>query len=149
MRDLTVRLLGRLVLLLIPVAGGAGPRPALALIRWAERLFPANGRHRAAAPAPAPGPAPRPRPLALPRHKSPYAQEAAVDAPFDELPVPVRPYVLEPHVPQANDPERIAQAERRWALDMALRGIDVGPSRIHGVEVSPGRRTVPVSVAAG
>ncbi|MFF4696634.1 hypothetical protein [Streptomyces chattanoogensis] len=137
-----MRLLGRLVLALIPV-----PRPRTVLIRWAEWLFPANGRHRAAAPAPAPGRSyARPRPLRLPSHKSPYAQEAAADAPFEELPLPVRPYVLAPRAPETTDPEHLAQAERRWALDMALRGIDVGPSRIHGVEVSPGRGTVAAAV---
>lgn len=145
MRDLTVRLLGPLVLALIPLPV---PRPRTALVRWTERLFPANGRHRAAAPAPAPGRScPRPRPLRLPSHKSPYAQEAAADAPFEELPLSVRPYVLAPRAPEPADPEHLAQAERRWALDMALRGIDVGPSRIHGVDVSPDRGTVPVAVA--
>ncbi|KPC61207.1 hypothetical protein [Streptomyces chattanoogensis] len=142
MRDLSVVLLARLVVALISVA-----RPHPALIRWAERLFPANGRHRAAAPAPAPGRSyARPRPICLPSHKSPYAQEAAADAPFEELPLPVRPYVLAPRAPEPADPEHLAQAERRWALDMALRGIDVGPSRIHGVEVSPDRGTVAEAV---
>ncbi|ARF56511.1 hypothetical protein [Streptomyces gilvosporeus] len=96
MRDLTGRLLGRLALLLVPVRDSTGPRPTL--IRWTERLFPANGRHRAAAvaPAPAPGSDARRRRIALPPHKSPYAQEATTDEPFEELPVSVRPYVLAP-----------------------------------------------------
>lgn len=62
MRDLTVRLLGRLALALIP-----GPTPRTTLLKWAERLFPGRGKHRAApafasAPAPAPAPAPESAP---------------------------------------------------------------------------------------
>ncbi|GAB2572728.1 hypothetical protein GCM10027168_01980 [Streptomyces capparidis] len=49
MRDLIVRLLGRLALALIP---GANPRGTL--LRWTEALFPATGKHRVPAPAPAP-----------------------------------------------------------------------------------------------
>ncbi|AWK12693.1 hypothetical protein DDQ41_04075 [Streptomyces spongiicola] len=60
---------------------------------------------------------------------------------------PVRPYVLAEPRRRPDDPERRAQAERRWALEMAERGIDVGPSVIHGRYV-PGRRTVRVAVGA-
>jgi hypothetical protein len=44
-------------------------------------------------------------------------------------------------------PEQQAQAEHLWALDMATRGIDVGPCVIHGVHVAPGSCTVRVEVA--
>lgn len=46
-------------------------------------------------------------------------------------------------------PKQRAQAERLWALDMATRGIDIGPSVIHGVHllVTTGSRTHRVEVA--
>lgn len=143
MRDFTVRLFGRLVLALIP-----GLNPRATLLRWAGRLFPARGKHRAT-PAPVPTPAPSPRPCRpLPEHKSPYAREAAERRSFVDTLSPVRPYVLSGHRRRPESPEHKAQAERRWALDMALRGIDVGPATIHGVHVRPGSRTLRVAVGA-
>ncbi|WP_338671845.1 hypothetical protein V1460_02490 [Streptomyces sp. SCSIO 30461] len=116
--------------------------PALSL------LLPARGRHRATlALEPALAPSPRPR-RTLPEHKSPYAREAAEKRPFVDTVNPVRPYVTAPPRRRPDNPEHRAQAERRWALDMAARGIDVGPSVIHGVHVGAGTRTVRVAVGA-
>ncbi|MCR8576142.1 hypothetical protein [Streptomyces sp. Isolate_219] len=143
MRDFTVRFFGRIALALTP-----GPNPRASLLKWAERVFPARGRHRAT-PTPAPTPSPSPRPLRpLPEHKSPYAQDAAEKRPFLDTLNPVRPYVLNAPKKRPDDPVREAQAVRRWALDMALRGIDVGPTTIHGVHVRPGNRTLRVAVPA-
>ncbi|GAU66890.1 malate dehydrogenase [Streptomyces sp. NBRC 110611] len=65
------------------------------LVRWAERLFPATGRHCATSPATTSGPLPRPRRrTGLPTHKSPYARDAAADEPFTDTVTGVRPYVL-------------------------------------------------------
>ncbi|MGW4202487.1 hypothetical protein [Streptomyces sp. NPDC004726] len=50
--------------------------------------------------------------------------------------------------PRPDSPEERAQAERRWVLEMAIRGLDAGPAVIHGVRVLPGGRTVPVPVEA-
>ncbi|WEB46129.1 hypothetical protein MOV08_16675 [Streptomyces yunnanensis] len=44
----------------------------------------------------------------------------------------VRPYVLTPEERW----ERRLQRERRRTLWLAVHGIDVGPRRIHGVEVA-------------
>lgn len=146
MRDLIVRAIERLALALIP-----GPDPRATLLKWAERLFPARGKHRATpAPTPepaAPAPSSRPR-RSLPQHKSPYACEAAERRPFTDTISPVRPYVLAEPRKRPDDPKRRAQAERLWALDMAARGIDVGPSVIHGVHVGARSRTVRVAVGA-
>ncbi|KPC65948.1 hypothetical protein ADL29_05770 [Streptomyces chattanoogensis] len=69
--------------------------------RVLTRLFPAGGRHRAAAP-PQPAPDPAPRRRRLPRHKSPYAQDAATGGPFLDTPLrPVRPYLPTPYVSPA------------------------------------------------
>lgn len=80
--------------------------------------------------------------------KSPYAREAAERRPFVDTTSPVRPYVLTRARRRPGSPEQRAQAERRWALEMALRGIDVGPATIHGVHVRPGSRTLRVAVSA-
>ena len=122
---------------------------ARCLARLLSLLFPSTGRH-CVAPAlePAPAPCLRPR-RPLPEHKSPYAREAAERRPFVDTLNPVRPYVLARPSGCPNDPRRQAQAERRWALDMALRGIDVGPARIHGVQVCPGSRTLRMPMAVG
>lgn len=89
------------------------------------------------------------RPLGrLPECKSPYAREAAARQPFIDTRDPVRPYVAIPPCVQSDDPVRRAQAERRWALEMALRGIDVGPSVIHGVHVGAGNHTAWAAVGA-
>lgn len=121
---------------------------AHALACLCSLLFPARGKHRAAlAPVPAPAPTVRPR-RPLPPHKSPYAREAAERRPFVDTTSPVCPYVLTRARRRPGSPEQRAQAERRWALEMALRGIDVGPATIHGVHVRPGSRTLRVAVSA-
>jgi hypothetical protein len=122
-------------------------RALLALCAW---LFPATGRRRAVSPPQEAAPAaeqPRRRSHWLPTRMSPYAAEAAADRPFCDTPLlPERSYLDAPRKRPRN-PEEMAQAERLWALDMATRGIDVGPSVIHGVHVGAGSRTVHVGVA--
>ncbi|MEU7178840.1 MULTISPECIES: hypothetical protein [Streptomyces] len=120
------------------------------LVRLLALLIPARGKHRATlAPTPEPAPAPSSRPLRLlPERKSPYAREAAEKHPFVDTISPVRPYVLAEPRRRPDDAKQRAQAERRWALDMALRGIDVGSATIHGVHVRPGARTARVAVGA-
>lgn len=108
-------------------------------------LFPATGARRAVAPPTASTPARESRRRPLPPHKSPYAEEAHQQ--FDDDLTPVRPYVAASPPWRPAMGEQRAQAERRWAADMATRGIDVGPSVIHGVHVAPGSRTVRVGVA--
>ncbi|MFJ8675065.1 hypothetical protein [Streptomyces sp. NPDC093589] len=119
------------------------------------RVFPAYGRHRVRrVPEAAPAPEPRRTRHAhrpLPPHRSPYARDAAEAVPFLDEPSPVRPYMA--HWTGAgawpDGSERRAQAERRWVLDMALRGFDAGPAVIHGVYVRPGDGPrVPRSVVA-
>ncbi|MFE3635820.1 hypothetical protein [Streptomyces sp. NPDC059168] len=121
---------------------------ARALACLCSLLLPSCGKHRAT-PAPAPDAAPVPSSrhrCSLPEHKSPYAREAAERRPFTDTMSPVRPYVLAEPRKRPDDPKRRAQAERLWALDMAARGIDVGPSVIHGVHVGASTRTVRVAV---
>ncbi|MDT0346742.1 hypothetical protein [Streptomyces litchfieldiae] len=77
----------------------------------------------------------------------PEAREVAERQPFTVTLNPVRPYLTAPRR-HSDDAEHLAQAERRWALEMALRGIDVGPTTIHGVHVRPDSRTPPVAVGA-
>ncbi|MFB7633597.1 hypothetical protein ACFC0M_22015 [Streptomyces sp. NPDC056149] len=115
--------------------------------RVLARLLPASGRHRAgAAVSPATNAPAAPLPSRLPHHKSPHAAECAADAPLFDPPDPVRPYVLAAlHCPAGGDPTNKAQAERRWALYLAVRGIDVGPTRVHGGEVGAGAGSVPVA----
>lgn len=109
-------------------------------------LLPARGKHRSTpAPELAPEMVSRPR-RPLPEHKSPYACEAARGQAFVDTINPVRPYVTASPYRRQDDPKRRAQAERRWALDMALRGIDVGPTVIHGRQVRPDSRTIRVAV---
>ncbi|MEV0444555.1 hypothetical protein AB0I84_14315 [Streptomyces spectabilis] len=111
-------------------------------------LFPVDRRHRAAlAPEPVRTPDVQPPSLA-PENKSPYARAAAEGRRFTDTISPVRPYVLVPPSRRPDDPERQAQAERRWALDMCARGIDVGPTVIHGVHLQPGARAHRVAVGA-
>lgn len=117
---------------------------ARALACLCSLLFPARGQHRA---TPAPAPTARPG-RSLPIHKSPYARAAAERRPFTDTISPVRPYVLAEPRKRPDDPKRRAQAERLWALDMAARGIDVGPSVVHSVHVGAGARTVRVAVGA-
>ncbi|MDI3408400.1 hypothetical protein [Streptomyces cavernicola] len=111
-------------------------------VRVLAWLLPASGGRRRApsperVPVPAPALPPR-RAITLPRRRSPYALNAAddrtlyVDPPLWNT---LRPYVHIHARPKHVPPEQRAQAQRRWALDMALRGRDVGPERIHGVRV--------------
>ncbi|MBC2904051.1 hypothetical protein [Streptomyces cupreus] len=90
------------------------------LLVLVRALFPARGRHRAST-------ARLPLPVQpLPRYRhNPCPVE--YDTPL------VRPYLLTP----AERHERRRQRQRRRALWLAAYGIDVGPRRIHGVEVSP------------
>ncbi|WP_106980866.1 hypothetical protein [Streptomyces fulvoviolaceus] len=90
----------------------------LLLLALVRALLPARGRHRATLP----------QPLAQ-KHLLPPAPDAQ---PFERDTVLVRPYLLtleERH-------ERKLQRQRRRALWLAVHGIDVGPRRIHGMEVS-------------
>lgn len=122
---------------------------ARALHALCALLLPATGSRRAAVPPIAPLAAPKPaarRPL--PPHKSPYAIDAAANVPFVDTINPVRPYLDAPHRRRPTTPEQQTQAARLWALDMATRGIDVGPLVIHGVHISPHGRTVRVEDAA-
>jgi hypothetical protein len=116
------------------------------LVRLLARVLPGYGRHRArrGVPGPVRGAAPeaprarRPR-RPLPLHRSPYAREAAEAGPFMDEASPVRPYLANwagtGGSAGPDGAERRAQAERRWVLDMALRGFDAGPAVIHGVYV--------------
>ncbi|MDI3388159.1 hypothetical protein QIS99_18405 [Streptomyces sp. B-S-A8] len=110
------------------------------LARVLARLLPATGtRRRTPVADPAPAPPPR-RVITPPRRSSPYARDAAddrtlyVDPPLWNT---LRPYVhIHVHTrAKPVPPKQRAQAHRRWALEMALRGRDVGPERIHGVRV--------------
>jgi len=123
---------------------------ARALACLCALLLPARGKHRATpalVPDSAPTPPARPR-HPLPEHRSPYAREAADRRPIVDTISPVRPYVLAEPRRRPDDAKRRAQAERLWALEMAERGIDVGPTVIHGVHVGAGTRTVRVAVGA-
>ncbi|MFJ8107579.1 hypothetical protein [Streptomyces sp. NPDC096132] len=92
----------------------------LALVR---ALLPTRGRHRT---APA-QPAVSNEPLNTHPHRP---HSAACHFEYD-TPL-VRPYLLTPDERH----ERNLQRQRRRALWPAAHGIDVGPRRIHGVEVS-------------
>lgn len=118
---------------------------ARALLALCARLFPASGSRRQVVTAPTTAAPPQPRHRPLPTHKSRYSVEAAM--PFVDNLNPVRPYVTAPRRAQLPTPEQRAQAYRRWALDMATRGIDVGPTSIHGVHVGSGSRTHRVRTA--
>jgi hypothetical protein len=85
------------------------------LLRW---LFPALGRHRAGQTPEVVVPVDPPT-LVLPRGA-------------DEL---ARPYMLTAEEWQERR-KPMVQRERRRALWLASHGIDVGPSRIHGMEVA-------------
>ncbi|WOX11065.1 hypothetical protein [Streptomyces sp. N50] len=121
---------------------------ARALHALCALLFPATGSRRAGVPPTAPPATLRPAARSpLPPRKSPYAIDAAANVPFVDTLDLVRPYLDAAPRKRPMTPEQQAQAERLWALDMADRGIDVGPYFIHGVYVSPHGRTVPVNVA--
>lgn len=104
-------------------SGKRGP-----LARFLARVLPPTGRrrkrrhrHHDAAPAEVPEQPPRRHPL--PVHRSPYAAEHArttLDGPL------ARPYLL------AYERDN-RQAIRRLALELALDGVDIGPTVIHGV----------------
>ncbi|MEV7557003.1 hypothetical protein [Streptomyces sp. NPDC089795] len=114
--------------------------------RLLAALLPAGGKHRSTVtPEPEPLSSPR-RPL--PEHKSPYARDAAQRQAFVDTINPVRPYVTASPRRRTDEPKLRAQAERRWALEMALRGIDVGPTVIHGRQVRPDGQTIRVAVGA-
>ncbi|MFJ8505936.1 hypothetical protein [Streptomyces avermitilis] len=98
------------------------------LLALARALLPARGRHRAV-------------PLRLrgrdhlstPATASPLRPRRPLDVqqPF-ELDTPlVRPYLLTSEERR----ERRLRRQRRHALWLAVHGVDVGPRRIHGVEV--------------
>ncbi|MGW1745450.1 hypothetical protein ACWCRD_07515 [Streptomyces sp. NPDC002092] len=96
----------------------------LLLLAIVRALLPARGRHRAAPAAQLP---PTEQPLAAPGTHRP------LDVwPFEPDAHLVRPYLLTPDERH----ERRLQRRRRRALWLAAYGIDVGPRRIHGVEVS-------------
>lgn len=90
-------------------------------------LLPAVGRHRAPATAPLVSPsAPAGDvPTVQPRQPAPLVLLSGEDAGL------IRPYVLTPEERQA----RRMQRRRRRTLWLAVHGLDVGPRRIHGVEV--------------
>ncbi|MPY60536.1 hypothetical protein [Streptomyces spongiae] len=83
-------------------------------------LFAPRGRHRAGHASPAPVHHREPRP-GVHRAPGPYVTDTFLDGAATP---PVRPYVL-----------TTEQRARRRALWLATYGIDVGPRRIHGVEV--------------
>uniref|UniRef100_J2K2S5 Uncharacterized protein n=1 Tax=Streptomyces auratus AGR0001 TaxID=1160718 RepID=J2K2S5_9ACTN len=119
-------------------------RILVTLLTW---LFPTKGKHRAPAPElvagtqPAVPPMPEEAPEVLPQH----VQERYRTLRGEDIDL-VRPYVID-SVGRWIDPARMEQAVRRWVLDMALRGIDVGPTVIHGVHVRPDARAIRVAVA--
>lgn len=84
-------------------------------------MFAPRGRHRAGqqlSPPPArPVTPPRPRP-----RPGPYAIDTPIDGRATAM---VRPYLLTPE-----------QRQRRRALWLATYGIDVGPCRIHSMEMA-------------
>ncbi|CAM5649056.1 hypothetical protein [Streptomyces aurantiogriseus] len=93
------------------------------LLLLVRALLPARGRHRAALAQPAVSN----QPLAPdPRRSYRAADPFEYDTPL------VRPYLLTP----TERHERKLQRQLRRALWLAAHGIDVGPCRIHGVEVS-------------
>ncbi|MEV0223390.1 hypothetical protein [Streptomyces sp. NPDC050704] len=90
-------------------------------------LLPARGRHRVTPTTAPPGRYEPGTPAA------PVRRQLTLEVrPFEwDTPI-VRPYLLTPHERH----ERKLQRQRRRALWLAMQGIDVGPRRIHGVEVA-------------
>ncbi|KIZ19790.1 hypothetical protein [Streptomyces natalensis] len=91
-------------------------------------LLPGYGRHRAPA-VPQPAPAPPPRRNRLPRHKSPYAHDAACGGLFMDTPRLVPSYVPAPYISPAchigthaacdkgaAEPEVVAAPGVRWEI---------------------------------
>ncbi|MCX5524984.1 hypothetical protein OG342_19270 [Streptomyces bobili] len=97
---------------------------ALLLLAIIRALLPAGGRHRA---APTPSHFQEPTLARTARR----AEQADLFESADAQPL-VRPYLLTPEERH----ERRLQGQRRRALWLAVHGIDVGPRRIHGMEVS-------------
>ncbi|MFI9777155.1 hypothetical protein ACIHCV_20945 [Streptomyces sp. NPDC051956] len=98
--------------------------PVARLIEALLRLaWPTSGRHRQHTAAP-PGPVLAPH--APPRRPSPHT--APLRGEDSRL---VRPYLLAHE--QREQAKR--QRSRRRALWLAVHGVDIGPHRIHGVEV--------------
>ncbi|MFB7994261.1 hypothetical protein ACFC4G_15765 [Streptomyces sp. NPDC056002] len=98
--------------------------PVARLIEALLRLaWPASGRHRQHAGAP---PSPAPAALTPPRRPSPHT--APLRGEDSRL---VRPYLL------AHEQREQAKRRgvRRRTLWLAVHGVDIGPRRIHGVEV--------------
>ena len=96
----------------------------LLLLALVHALLPARGRHRAV-------------PAQLPDAGRPSAPSAPVHRPVDVWPFELDTHLVRPYLLTAE--ERLArrsQRQRRRALWLAVHGIDVGPRRIHGVEVS-------------
>lgn len=97
----------------------------LLLLALVHALLPARGRHRAV-PAHLLDVGGRPPAPSTPVHR--YVDEW----PFEWDIHLVRPYLLTAEERRA----RRSQRQRRRALWLAVHGVDVGPRRIHGVEVS-------------
>lgn len=106
---------------------------ALLCTQLLRLLLPPRGRHRAT-----------PRPVGVPpevshvtasgcapvRRRPPHPRCALLRGEDSPL---VRPYLLSPDEWRH---ERRQQRQRRRALWLATHGIDIGPRRIHGVEVA-------------
>ncbi|MCK7623958.1 hypothetical protein MUU72_12760 [Streptomyces sp. RS10V-4] len=91
-------------------------------------LLPAPGRHRASVPPPTAA-----RREDVPPAGPPLRPPVRTPPPLLGAEVPlVRPYVLS----EAERAELRARRRRRRALWLAVHGIDIGPRRIHGVEVA-------------
>ncbi|RFC74974.1 hypothetical protein [Streptomyces sp. AcE210] len=97
--------------------------PVARLVEALLRLaWPASGRHRQHVEAAPPDPAPHTPPRRPSPHTAPLRGEDS------RL---VRPYLLAHE--QREQAKR--QPARRRALWLAVHGVDIGPHRIHGVEV--------------
>lgn len=118
------------------------------LALFAPRIRLSPGRHSGAhfAAQSESRPAIPPKPEKAPEILPPHVQERYRTLRGEDINL-VRPYVLARPRKRVNGLEDRVQAERRWALDMALRGHDVGPTKIHGVHVAPDTRTIRVAVA--
>ncbi|WP_406476254.1 hypothetical protein [Streptomyces sp. NBC_01615] len=103
---------------------------ALLLTPLLRLLLPPRGRHRAAAYSIA-----TPAPTATTAHTETRAHHEAphrTHLPGEDSPL-VRPYVLTPDEWRR---KKRRQRHCRRALWLAVHGIDIGPRRIHGVEVA-------------
>jgi hypothetical protein len=76
-------------------------------------------------------------PAQLPDAGGPPAPSAPVHRPVDVWPFELDTHLVRPYLLTAEERRaRRSQRQRRRALWLAVHGIDVGPRRIHGVEVS-------------